>query len=143
MKTEETARIVRGVLALGRALRAARPEGSASLAAIGILATLRRRGPMTAVRLAGEERLQPQSLTRLLAGLERDGLIKRTAGAADRRERLIEPTRRGLAVLKADIQARRRWLERAMAAALTEAEQAALLEASDLLLRLAAYDAGR
>ena len=143
MKTDETARIVRGVLALGRRLRAARPAGSASLAAIGILATLRRLGPMPAVRLAAEERLQPQSLTRLLAGLERDGLIKRTAGATDRRERLIAPTRRGLEVLSADIRARRRWLERAMAATLSEAERAALLGSSDLLLRLAAHEQTR
>lgn len=140
MAKDDTARIVRGVLSLGRRLRATRPEGSASMAAIALLATLRRRGPMTAVALAAAERLRPQSLTRLLNGLERDGLIARAPGATDRRERVIAPTRRGLAMLKADMMARRRWLGRAMAATLSKAERAALLDASDLLLRLAAYE---
>lgn len=136
---DDASLIVRAVLSLGRRLRAERPAGSASLSAIGILAGLRRLGPVPAVRLAAEERLQPQSLTRILAQLERDGLITRTPGPTDRRELVIDLTGRGLELLAADIAARRRWLERA-ASTLTDGERAALLAASTAMLKLAAYD---
>jgi DNA-binding MarR family transcriptional regulator len=141
MKNEDTALIVRGVLSLGRRLRAERPQGSASLSAIAILSTLKRLGAVPAVRLATEERLQPQSLTRLILALERDGLISRAPGKADRREIVISPTRRGLKVLAEDICARREWLERAMSATLTASERALLLKASGAMLKLAGYEA--
>lgn len=140
METEDTARILRGVLSLGRRLRAERPQGSASLSAIGLLGTLHRLGSMPAVRLAAEERLQPQSLSRLIAALERDGLIARAPGKADRRELLISLTDRGRAALAADMGARRQWLDRAMAATLTEAERALLQQAATVMQKLADYD---
>ena len=136
MENEEAALIVRGVLSLGRRLRAERPSGSVSLSAIAILATLRRKGPMPAARLATEERLQPQSLTRLLASLEREGLIQRTPGETDRRERLIAATDEGLKILKADIIARSRWLEEAMQG-LAPTERQTLLHAAVLMATLA------
>ena len=142
MQNEQTAMIVRGVLSLGRRMRAERPQGSASLAAISILATLRRLGPIPATRLAAEERLQPQSLTRLIAGLEGRGLISRSQSETDRRELLITVTPKGLSVLKADIAARRQWLEAAMSATLSEDERDVLLRASELMLKLANSDAG-
>lgn len=136
---QRTAAVVRGVLALGRRLRAERPAGSASLVAIGLLATLHRLGPMPAARLAAEERLQPQSLTRLLAELERGGLIVRSVGVSDRRERVIEMTPAGRDVLTADMRARRAWLDAAMAASLSPAERAAVEAAAPALLKLAGY----
>lgn len=140
MQTDETVLILRGVLSLARRMRAARPSGSASLSAISILATLHKSGPMPAVRLAAEEQLQPQSLTRLIAALERDGLIARTQSATDRREMLIEPTPRGLKTLVEDMQIRRRWLKRAMDDALNAGERARLLKAAEAMLKLAGHD---
>jgi DNA-binding MarR family transcriptional regulator len=137
MQDEQATQILRGVLWLGRRLRAERRQGSVPLSAIAILATLRRLGPIPATRLAAEERLQPQSLTRIITGLERDGLIERRPNEADRRELLVGLTRRGLKVLAADMRARRRWLEGAMAARLTAAERTALLKASAVMLKLA------
>jgi DNA-binding MarR family transcriptional regulator len=137
MQNEETALIVRGVLSLGRRLRAERPRGSVSLSAIGILSTLKRLGPLPAVRLAAEERLQPQSLTRLIMRLEQDGLIARKPGELDRRQILITATPRGLQLLSNDIRARRKWLEQAMQAGLTDDERLLLLEASKLMFKLA------
>jgi DNA-binding MarR family transcriptional regulator len=142
MKDEQATLIVRGVLSLGRRLRAERPRGSVPLSAIAILATLRRLGPIPATRLAAEERLQPQSLTRIITGLERDGLIERTPNEADRRELLVGLTPRGLKALAADMRGRRHWLESAMVAQLTGAERALLLEASAVMLKLAGYDGG-
>jgi DNA-binding MarR family transcriptional regulator len=139
MHGNEAARIVRGVLSLGRRLRAERPQGSASLSAISILATLRRLGPMPAARLAAEERLQPQSLTRLIASLEQEGWIARAKSELDQREIVITLTREGHKVLASDMRARRLWLERAMAATLTKAERDMLLKAAEVMLKLTGH----
>jgi DNA-binding MarR family transcriptional regulator len=140
MTDERTNAIVRAVLALGRRLRAERPAKSAKLPAISILSTLYRGGPMTASGLAAEERLQPQSLTRLIGELDANGWIARTRSTEDRREIQIALTGRGRRVLVSDMQARRIWLESAMAAALTQSERAALLQASGAMLKLARFE---
>src|SRR6185437_6522302 len=92
---DDTALIVRGVLRLSRRLRAERPESGVSLSALGMLSTLHRSGPMPAARLAQAERLQPQSLSRLIAQLDREGLIKRRPGREDRRMLILEITAAG------------------------------------------------
>jgi DNA-binding MarR family transcriptional regulator len=135
-ETDE-ALITRAVLRLGRRLRAARPPGAIGFAALAMLTTIARLGPVPAARLAAEERLQPQSLTRMLEALERDGLIERRPGTADRRTRLVAISDAGRAALAYDLEARRRWLERAMAATLTPGERQRLKEAAALMLRLA------
>jgi len=128
--------ILRSVLLLGRRLRAARPEGPHSLSTIAILATLHRLGPMPAWRLALEEHLQPQSVTRIIAALERDGLISRMRSEADRREIELSITTHGRTVLSDDIGARRAWLEKAMDERLTSQERKALIDASEIMLKL-------
>lgn len=134
--------IVTAVLRLGRRLRAERPASSVSLSQLGILATLQRLGAMPAARLADHERLQPQSLTRLIAEMQDAGLIVRRRGAADRRTLSIELTRKGRAALAHDIGARREWLERAMAATLSPAERAVLGVSAELMLKVAACELG-
>ena len=143
MEDDQSALIVRGVLSLARRLRAARPPGSISLASISILSTLWRLGPMPAVKLAAEEGLQPQSLTRLIQGLEDAGLISRTPGETDRRELVISVTPSGLEALLTDLRARRDWLTQAMAASLSEKETRILFEAAEAMVKLAGYDVGQ
>jgi DNA-binding MarR family transcriptional regulator len=137
---EEAISVLRAVLALGRRLRAERPKGSVTLSAVSILGTLSRLGPMAATQLATEERLQPQSLTRILAGLEQEGLIVRARSDADRREILIALNDRGRRVLADDIHARRVWLENAIAAVLNEKERDLLFASSEAMLKLALHD---
>ncbi len=141
MKEERAALIVRGVLSLARRLRSERPRDSPGVSALSILSTLHRLGPMPAARLAEEERLQPQSLTRIILSLEEKGWIARTRSKEDRRAISIALTRKGLGALAADIKARRAWLESAMAERLTKAERDALLKATGAMLKLAGYDA--
>ncbi|WP_248311194.1 MarR family transcriptional regulator [Bosea sp. UNC402CLCol] len=94
---------------------------------------------MAATQLATEERLQPQSLTRILAGLEQEGLIVRARSDADRREILIALNDRGRRVLADDIHARRVWLENAIAAVLNEKERDLLFASSEAMLKLALH----
>jgi DNA-binding MarR family transcriptional regulator len=129
--------ILKAVLSLSRRLRAERPHGSVSLAAISILGTLHQLGPMAATRLAAEERLQPQSLTRIIAALENEGLVARTRSDTDRREMSIALTNRGLRSLTDDLRARRAWLETAMAAVLNERERKLLVAACETMVKLA------
>jgi DNA-binding MarR family transcriptional regulator len=134
--------IVSAVLRLGRRLRAERPAFSVSLSQLGVLATLHRLGAMPAARLADHERLQPQSLTRLIAEMQAAELIVRRRCATDRRTLSIELTRKGRLALDHDIGARREWLERAMAATLSPTEQALLRLSAELMLKVAACELG-
>ncbi len=129
--------ILRAILALGRRLRSERPEGAVTLSTINLLGTLRRHGPLPATELAAEERLQPQSLTRMVAGLEKDGLIERQRSKTDRRALTIALTEKGKAVLADDLRARRKWLQDTMAEALGERERASLIAAAGSMLKLA------
>lgn len=135
--SDDTAIIVRGILRLGRRLRAERGVGAVSLSALGMLSTLHRVGPMPAARLAKAERLQPQSLSRLIAQLERDGLIKRRPGEKDRRTLILEITAAGRQALSRDMAARRAWLEGAMWRVLVPGEREMLAHAAVAMLRLA------
>ena len=134
---EETASILHAVLALGRRLRAERPPQSVTLSALSILGTLTRLGPIPATRLAAEERLQPQSLTRIVATLEKDRLIARTRSESDRREINIAITKQGERVLTSDLGSRRVWLEQAITSVLSERERRLLFAASGVMLKLA------
>ncbi len=135
--SDDTALIVRGVLRLSRRLRAERPQEGVSLSALGMLSTLHRSGPMPAARLAQAERLQPQSLSRLIAQLDREGLIKRRPGREDRRMLILEITAAGRRALSRDIAARRAWLEGAMRKVLLPGERELLAHAAVAMLRLA------
>ncbi|HUK02806.1 MAG TPA: MarR family transcriptional regulator [Steroidobacteraceae bacterium] len=132
--------IVRAVLQLGRKLRSVRPSRSVSLSTLSILGTLHRFGPMAAVTLAQRERLKPQSLTRLLAAMQRQGLILRRRSETDRRAHFILITAKGRRALGRDVRARRRWLDAAMSTQLRPDERAQLAGAAALMLRLVAFD---
>ena len=128
----------RGVTRLGQRLRAERPAGSQPLARLGVLAQLHQRGPASAGALAVSAGVQPQTLTRTLAGLEHDGLVSRQADPADRRRALLALTSAGREVLAADMQQRDGWLAAAMASELTPTEREMLRLAGELMERLAA-----
>jgi len=133
----DIALVARAVLRLARRMRVEAPSGDTSSSALGLLATLYRVGPMSGVALASEEGLKPQSLTRLVASLEATGLIERAPDPADRRNLRITITLRGRRVLRDSIRERRRWLAEAMADRLSEDERATLIEAAELMLRIA------
>jgi DNA-binding MarR family transcriptional regulator/uncharacterized glyoxalase superfamily protein PhnB len=135
-----SALIAQAVLRLGRRLRALRPDNAVNLSTLTLLTALHRQGPMSAVQLARQERLQPQSLTRLLAAMTRDGLIARHTDPKDRRAQVIDITREGRAVVARDMAARRAWLGQAMDMALTAEERERLLAAAPLMLRVAGQE---
>ena len=126
-----------GATRLARRLRLERSEPGETLLRLSVLAHLARRGPMSPGELADADRLQPQSLTRTLAGLEHDDLVTRSADEADRRRSVLTVTGTGLAVLAEDLRQRDSWLAGALARQLTQAECRFLRVAADLMERLA------
>nr|BFE56793.1 hypothetical protein GCM10020063_013190 [Dactylosporangium thailandense] len=121
---------------LSRRLQLQRDADGLSLTKISMLGHLARRGPLTAGALAAADRLQPQSVTRVLADLEADGHIERLENPADKRQRVFSITPAGRAALGADMRVRDEWLAAAVAS-LTPAERDALLRAAAILERLA------
>jgi len=63
------------------------------------LATINRLGRPTLGELAQAERVQPPTMTRVVATMEASGLVVRQADAADRRVSRVELTRSGRATL--------------------------------------------
>ena len=131
----------RGTTRLARRLRMERPQAEGTLLELAILAHLSRRGPMTPGELAAAERLQPQSLTRALARLERSGLVIRRPDHEDRRRSVLAVTETGQAALGRDMQQRDAWLAAAMEQQLSRVEQELLRLAGELMDRLAESDA--
>src|ERR1700729_4442092 len=113
----------RATMRLARRLRAERPRPGVSLQKLSVLAHLNRSGPLSPGEVAAADRIQPQSLTRALASLERDGLIRRTADPRDHRRARLELTADGLAVLRADMHQRDAWLARTISEQLTPTER--------------------
>ena len=136
-RDENVRRIRSGVVRLSRRLRAERPADALAPTKIGVLAELWRNGRMSAGDLADLQRVQPQSLTRTLASLEADGLIARRPDELDRRQQVIGITEAGVAALSEDMQARERWLAKAMDLHLTPAARQLLADAAELMDRLA------
>jgi DNA-binding MarR family transcriptional regulator len=75
----------RGISRIHRLVAASLPRGDLSQAKISALASLQREGSTNAGTLSGRMTIRPQSLTRVLADLERDGLVTRTRAVEDGR----------------------------------------------------------
>jgi DNA-binding MarR family transcriptional regulator len=67
------------------------------------------RGPLPIGALAAAEQVRPPTMTRLVAGMERAGLVERTRDPDDGRVQVIRATAKGRAVLRAG---RRRRVEK-------------------------------
>jgi len=102
-----------------------------------VLGNLARRGPMTPSDLAAADGVRPQSMTRTLAELERDGFVSRAADPDDARRLRIGITEAGSDALVAEAGARDGWLARAMTLELSPVERQVLVLAADLMERLA------
>jgi DNA-binding MarR family transcriptional regulator len=127
--------IRRGVTRMARRLRGERPAGSLPANAVLVLSHLHRQGPSTPGEIAGAEHQKAQSLTRVFAELQLEGLIDRRRSDRDGRESVLSLTRAGRQALAGDMQARDQWLQAALGT-LGETEIDVLLLASRILDRL-------
>jgi len=98
------------VMRLSRRLRSQRADTSLTLTQLAALSTLRTKGPMTPGELAAHERVQPPSMTRVLANLETAGLVLRTRHDTDGRQVIVKVTERASQLLDEEIGMREAWL---------------------------------
>ncbi len=98
------------VVRLTRHLRGRRNASPVSLTQLSALSTLRREGPMTPGAIAARERVQPPSMTRVIASLADLGLVKRDPHPTDGRQVIVTLSPTGDAVVVDEANAREEWL---------------------------------
>lgn len=123
------------VMRLARRLRAHRLDSGLSLTQLAALATLDRHGAMSPGELAEHERVQPPSMTRVIALLEGRGLVTRVPHPTDGRQRIVTATPEGRGLLREDRRRREAWLACRLAE-LDAEERAVLRAAAPVLERL-------
>jgi DNA-binding MarR family transcriptional regulator len=124
------------LLRLTRIIRNQRVDMSITLTQLSAMATLRKHGPMSAGELAAQERVQPPSMTKVLANLEERGLVRRAAHPTDRRQAIIEITDAGVDLIESERRSRDAWLSQRLAQ-LTPDERAAIRNVLPVLDKLA------
>ena len=121
---------------LNRRVRQARPVGDLTIAQLSALTSLELAGLMTPRELADVERVQPPTMTKIIAKLEERGLVQRTPHPTDGRQVIISATPEGRAVYAQFERVRDEWLATRLAE-LTPAERETLRQAAEVLLRMA------
>ncbi|MGS2615580.1 MarR family winged helix-turn-helix transcriptional regulator [Micromonospora sp. LZ34] len=121
---------------LNRRVRQARPVGDLTVTQLSALTSLKLAGALTPRELADIERVQPPTMTKIVAKLEERGLVQRTPHPTDGRQVILAATEGGRAVLDQFERARNEWLAHRLAE-LTEAERDTLQQAAEILQQIA------
>ena len=124
------------IMRLNRRLRQARPVGDLTMSQISALTTLGLAGVLSPRELAEQERVQPPTMTRIVAKLEDRGLVQRTPHPTDGRQVVLSATEAGRAAVVEHRRAGDAWLARALGD-LPEGDRETLRRAADLLDRIA------
>lgn len=120
---------------LARRLRSQRADFTLSGTQLAALATLDHHGMMSPRALAEHEKVQPPSMTRVIAELEARGLVERNPHATDRRQVVLALTEAGRQLLAEDRRRREAWLSQRLRE-LTPEERAILRDAAPILEKL-------
>jgi DNA-binding MarR family transcriptional regulator len=109
--------------------------GELSPSLTAALSTVERHGPLTPSELASRERIQRPTATRVIARLEEEGLIQRTADLYDKRSSLVAVTKEGSELLAA-LRTRKTAFLAQRLETLEPEERATLERAADILERV-------
>lgn len=121
---------------LNRRLRRARPVSDLPPGQMSALASLELAGAMTPRELADAERVQPPTMTRIVARLEELALVQRSPHPSDGRQVILAPSEQGRELARENRRARTAWLAKQLAE-LTPAERETLRRAAEILERVA------
>ncbi|MCP9953235.1 MULTISPECIES: MarR family transcriptional regulator [Actinomadura] len=126
---------------LSRRLRTLRPSAAGggpsplSLTQFAALAAIERHGSMTPRELADHEKVQPPSMTRVIAHLEERGLVARSPHPTDGRQVVLSATEEGAALLADERRRKEAWLAKRLGE-LTDAEREILRRAAPIIDKL-------
>ena len=124
------------IMRLNRRLRQTRPLGDLTLTQISALTSLGLAGPLSPRELAEHERVQPPTMTKIIAKLEERGLVLRTPHPTDGRQVVLHATGTGRAAVAEQRRAGDAWLARALSD-LSADDRDTLRRAADLIHRIA------
>jgi len=127
--------LLRSNALLLRRLRAEANPNELTWSQLAIMGRLFREGPATTADLARAEGVKPQSMGTTLTGLERDGLVERTAHPTDGRQFLYNLTEAGIEARARHQVLKRAWLASALAKLGTQ-EKESLHTALQVIRRL-------
>jgi DNA-binding MarR family transcriptional regulator len=124
-------------ISIARLSRRLRAQGGSSLSATqhAALAAVDRHRSMTPGELAEHEKVQPPSMTRVIAALEDQGLLIRRPHPTDGRQVVLNLTDKGRGLLKEERRRKEAWLARRLQE-LTSEERAILRRAAPILDKL-------
>lgn len=120
---------------LNRRLRQARPIGDLTITQLSALTSLELGGALTPRELAEIERVQPPTLTKIVAKLEERGLVQRTPHPTDGRQVILAASESGRAVVAEHRRTRDEWLAKQLMT-LTPEEREVLAKAAEILGRI-------
>ncbi|BCB86480.1 MarR family transcriptional regulator [Phytohabitans suffuscus] len=121
---------------LNRRVRQTRPVGDLTATQLNALTSLELAGALTPRELAEVERVQPPTMTKIVAKLEERGLVRRSPHPTDGRQVILAATEAGRAVLAQFERARDEWLASRLAELRPE-ERDTLRRAAEILRKLA------
>ena len=120
---------------VNRRLRQTRPVGDITIAQISALQSLDTAGALTPRELADLERVQPPTMTRIVARLEEKALVARTPHPTDGRQVILAPSPAGRAMLAEYRRVRDEWLAQRLAK-LSADERDTVQRAAEILSRI-------
>ncbi|GLW11889.1 MarR family transcriptional regulator [Microtetraspora sp. NBRC 13810] len=120
---------------LNRRLRRQSAVGALTPTQLAVLAAVERHSAITPGELAELEKMQPPSMTRVVAVLDQRGLITRTPHPTDRRQVSLGVTEQGSALLKEERRRKEAWLTQRLKE-LTPEERSVLRAAAPILEKL-------
>jgi DNA-binding MarR family transcriptional regulator len=131
-----TVRLRDAITRLNRRMRQERPVGDLTVTQLSALTSLHLGGALTLRELSDAERVQPPTMTKIVAKLEDRGLVKRSPHPTDGRQVLLSTTGEGETVLGSYQKVRDEWLASKLAE-LTPGERDIVARAASILEQLA------
>jgi DNA-binding MarR family transcriptional regulator len=121
---------------INRRLRQTRPIGDLTVAQISALQSLDSAGALTPRELAEVERVQPPTMTKIVARLDERGLVARTPHPTDGRQAILSPSPQGRRLIAEYRRMRDEWLAQRLAK-LSAEERETVQRAAEILTRIA------
>lgn len=121
---------------VNRRLRQTRPVGDLTVAQISALQSLESAGALTPRELAEVERVQPPTITKIVARLDERGLVSRMPHPTDGRQAILSPSAEGRRLITEYRRARDEWLAQRLAK-LSPEERDTVQRAAEILKRIA------